>query len=320
METCSKCELRDAERVCHECEEVFCEDCALFHPKIKAYRGHDLFKYEPRERANLDAKLCWNCEEQTAKFQCKDCPPKESHFCNGCSIVHPTVRAFKGHHVDVMMIPNKKHHKKHISMLKEDKGKKKGVRFDEETTRRDDTKGVSDKSITIEEYFEDDVTETDTVVRMFSWLGDVVDKYTRANDWQSRATVMLFTFLMYLLVKQLLGRVSVILLVALAYMTIRSTGRDTTKRGNDKDGKEFRGRNLWESLAEDTNAFLNDIGGLMTGSRKVQNSDELERVRKQLLELKQVPDDEDFRHEFWHTEKQPALRKRPIMKVEVRNR
>ena len=75
METCSNCELRDAERVCYECDEVFCGDCALFHPKIKAYRGHDLFKYEPPERANLDAKLCWNCEEQTAKFQCKDCPP-----------------------------------------------------------------------------------------------------------------------------------------------------------------------------------------------------------------------------------------------------
>lgn len=315
-DTCSNCELRDAVSICRECEEVFCEDCALYHPKIKAYRGHELEAYEARGNSFAEnvPRMCWNCEEQVAKFQCMNCPPAESYFCNGCSIIHPSVRAFKGHQLDTV--------KKPIKEKPLGKRKKKGVRFNEETTKWDEgARGsalkVSAEDVTIEEYVEQgedsDVVEEDTAMRMLTWLRDMVDKYTRADDWQSRATVMLCTFLLYLLVKHLLGRVSVVLLVVLAYLTIRSNS------GGNEGGGESHGRSLWESLAADVNSVLRD-SGLLTGAKKVQNSEELERVRKQLLNLQQIPSDAEFKDEFWHTEKQPTLRKRPVMKIEVRNR
>ena len=99
VDNCSNCELRDPVKFCKLCQDSFCENCAIFHPKVKAYRGHKLVDYVKSSGDPQDL-ICYNCEKQVSKFVCRKCPKDESYFCNGCSIIHPTIRAFRGHALD----------------------------------------------------------------------------------------------------------------------------------------------------------------------------------------------------------------------------
>lgn len=262
----------------------------------------------------MEERTCYNCEVQTAKFVCRQCPTEESYFCNGCSIVHPTIRAFRGHVLDpIQMVTS-------TANMSSDTRKKRNVRFKESgelSQPANRNVSISVDSVGIEEYseeYEDDVSSI--VENIQVWFRVVVDKYTRADDWQSQGVVMLTTFFVYWIVKQALGNVSVVLLITLAYLAIR---KNTANDSKDEDGRSPSG--LWGTLATDVTRFLGDAN-ILTGTKKVENSEEMESVRRRLQELQKSglsSEEDDFKEEFWHHANQAPVRKRPL-KVEIKNR
>lgn len=100
MIVCSNCEFASAINECETCkgidnckeEKKFCKECSKLH--IKEHDTIPLFKKIIQQNF-----LCSNCESNTAKFQCVDCPLFEQNFCLGCSIIHPKVKATRNHRV-----------------------------------------------------------------------------------------------------------------------------------------------------------------------------------------------------------------------------
>ena len=96
MNFCSNCDVASAVYKCQQCpqaESEFCEACMKLHTKVKAYRDHSF------ELIRKELVLCGNCEESEAKFVCRQCGDSCKYLCVGCSVMHPKIKAFRGHQV-----------------------------------------------------------------------------------------------------------------------------------------------------------------------------------------------------------------------------
>lgn len=61
--------------------------------KIKSCREHTL------EAIQRKPTICSNCDSSDAKFICRECDPTCCYLCVGCSVIHPKIKAFRGHQV-----------------------------------------------------------------------------------------------------------------------------------------------------------------------------------------------------------------------------
>jgi hypothetical protein len=334
---CSNCEgLRTPTLLCTHCNSPFCEDCSLYHPKVKAFKGHTNFEpYTPPASQASKKRVCSNCEEDEAKFECSACPPEDSLFCMGCSIVHPKVKAFRGHTLDTLNTePSSKKKKKKMTP-----SPRKQVRFNEESKGGEEGRRgnynnnkagyLSADSVQIEEYIEGGDDSSGGFSAMLDRMRDIVDDYLRAEDLASRAVVLVVTFILYSITKRLFGRVSIVLLLAFAYSVIKGNTGVAGKDGNNNNNNNKEGGWLG-GLASDLTTLLSDIG-FVTGAKRIHNSDDIQRVRDELLDMQQQQrssggntsaslDDYNEKEEFWHSEVQPALRKRPNMKVLIKGK
>ncbi|KAJ1424040.1 hypothetical protein B484DRAFT_432486, partial [Ochromonadaceae sp. CCMP2298] len=94
MDLCSNCDTATASHTCQQCAAPndFCLECKTLHTKLKAFRHHSFTALTSEA-----ARSCCNCESAEAKFLCRQCPEGERFLCLGCSLIHPKVRAFRGH-------------------------------------------------------------------------------------------------------------------------------------------------------------------------------------------------------------------------------
>ncbi|VDI63296.1 Hypothetical predicted protein, partial [Mytilus galloprovincialis] len=95
---CDGCEKDEkVESFCVNCEQLYCQECTVYHMKCKATRSHILM-----DTSNLDTDIthssigvkCGNeCGEQVVLL-CLDC---KQLLCNDCSQKHARLKATKGH-------------------------------------------------------------------------------------------------------------------------------------------------------------------------------------------------------------------------------
>jgi hypothetical protein len=246
--------------------------------------------------------------------------------------VHPKVKAFRGHTLDTLNKEPSSKKKKKMTPLP-----RKQVRFNEESKGGEEGRGgnyknnnnnkaayVSADSVHIEEYIEGGDNSSGGFAATLDRIRDVVDGYLRAEDLASRAVVLVVTFILYSITKRLFGRVSIVLLLAFAYSVIKGNTGVAGKDGNNNEEGGWLG-----GLASDFTTLLSDIG-FVTGAKRIHNSDDIQRVRDELLAMQRQRssggntseslNDYDEKEEFWHSEVQPALRKRSNMKVLIKGK
>ena len=91
---CENCESRSPNWKCIDCIQIICGECKGLHSKIKAFRDHNFEKYEePQE----EVRICCNCEEVEAKFQCNTCLLSDQFYCLGCSLFHTKIKGNRHH-------------------------------------------------------------------------------------------------------------------------------------------------------------------------------------------------------------------------------
>lgn len=94
---CCNCDNATASFSCQMClpsESSFCSDCMDLHSKIKLYKGHSFQKLVIQNYI-----VCKNCEKSQSKFVCRNCDNSNKFMCLGCSLMHPQIKAFRGHTV-----------------------------------------------------------------------------------------------------------------------------------------------------------------------------------------------------------------------------
>lgn len=105
MIVCNYCEFASAIFECETCKLsnkdcFFCKKCSKIHRN--EYEVTHLF-----EKLIQQNCLCSNCDINTAKFLCLDCPLVEQNFCFECSIYHPKVKATRNHRIRQKEITDK---------------------------------------------------------------------------------------------------------------------------------------------------------------------------------------------------------------------
>lgn len=96
MEFCYNCDIASAKYRCLQCptkESAFCVDCKEIHNRTKGCSSHTFCEIVKKKN------VCNNCETSEAKFICKDCDESSKYLCLGCSVIHPKIKAFRGHTV-----------------------------------------------------------------------------------------------------------------------------------------------------------------------------------------------------------------------------
>ena len=251
--------------------------------------------------------ICSNCEEREAKVHCIQC---DEPMCTGCSITHPSVKLYRGHKFKVIA---EKHSVKK-SVLK--KGAR-GVRFDEAALARDAASTSGPLKLSYSEVSTEEVTESsgpDKLSLLESFTG-IINSYIWADDWQSHLIVMLMTFVLYVLLKLLLGRLSVVILVVCAFAVIRNANKNKNSSAAQAKGSA---RSWWEELVLELRELFQAGEILVKGNTsdgQVAMKD-ISRLRQELYNTTAVPeyDEREFKDEFWHNAK-PRRRK---MQVQIK--
>ena len=99
MNFCSNCDICAAVYECKQCidgSRLFCEQCMTIHVKVKPFKEHTFQRLQKR------VILCNNCDSSQAKYVCRECDESCRYLCVGCSVIHPKIKAFRGHMVTAL--------------------------------------------------------------------------------------------------------------------------------------------------------------------------------------------------------------------------
>jgi hypothetical protein len=104
MIICNECEFASAIIECETCKGIikdcfFCKECSRIHNR----KCDDTHIFKKLIQQNF---FCSNCETNTSKFLCLDCPLTDQNLCFDCSIYHPKVKATRNHRVRQKCINN----------------------------------------------------------------------------------------------------------------------------------------------------------------------------------------------------------------------
>lgn len=105
MITCSNCDFHISTLICDICSKEsktdisFCKECSKIHMTNKKYENHAFHALKM-----ISHDVCCNCNLNTSKFRCLDCPVSDQYYCLGCSIVHTKVKITRNHTLIVLEV------------------------------------------------------------------------------------------------------------------------------------------------------------------------------------------------------------------------